>query len=76
MSFSQQLFQLVTQPPGSLVYHIITLFTLQAVFALSRSQMGRDYAQQATRKTGWAALAIVIAQLGLMAAEIVWQNDP
>ncbi len=76
MSISQQLFQLVSQSPGNLVYHIVTLFALQAVFALARSQMQREPGNQAARKMAWTALAIVAARLGLMAAEIVWQNDP
>ncbi len=40
--FWPQLITFLTEPPGNIIYHLVTLFALQAVFAISLSQWLRN----------------------------------
>jgi signal transduction histidine kinase len=66
MSFTQQLFQLLSQSPGSIAYHIITLLAIQATLGLAlwqrRQKPGDDFA----RRLVWASAGILVARLTII----------
>ena len=75
MSLLSQIIQLLSEPPGNIVYHLVTLFALQAVFGMALSQWRRDRDDQVAWHTLIAAAAIFGARLGLLLLNLVWQNN-
>ncbi|MEJ2747757.1 MAG: histidine kinase dimerization/phospho-acceptor domain-containing protein [Anaerolineae bacterium] len=71
MSLLQQAIQLLSEAPGNIVYHLVTLFALQVVFALSISQWQRDRTDLAAWRNAWAAGAIFLARVGLLLAGVL-----
>lgn len=59
----QQLVQLLSQPPGSVVYHIVTLLALQATFGLALWQSRRQPADTLARRLAWASGGILLSRL-------------
>ena len=76
MSLIQQTIQLLSETPGNLVYHLVTLFALQAVFALSFSHWRRERSDQLAACMAWAAGAIFLARLGLLLVGMLLQDEP
>jgi signal transduction histidine kinase len=69
-----QILDLVGQPPGSLVYHFIILFALEASLAISFGQWMRERAQ-GTARLAIAILTIFLARaLVLIASLLIWQG--
>jgi hypothetical protein len=69
-----QILDLVGQPPGSLVYHFILLFAVQAALAMSVGQWMRERSPNTTRLM-LGILGITIARgLVLIASLLVWQG--
>ncbi len=69
-----QILDLVSQPPGSLVYHFIILFAVEAALAMSIGQWMRER-NRSTMRLAMAAAAILIARsLVLVASLLVWQG--
>jgi|GEM_PF-818575 len=70
MSFWQQLLQLLSEAPGNAVYHLVTLFAIQATLALAISQWRRERAQEQedpfTRRLALAAAAMLLARFILL----------
>jgi signal transduction histidine kinase len=65
---------LISQPPGSLVYHFVVLFAVEAAFAISLGQWLRDRNQSSVRLT-IAALAIMLTRLLVFVASLLaWQG--
>ncbi|MGF1504616.1 MAG: hypothetical protein GYB64_14385 [Chloroflexi bacterium] len=70
----EQILDLFGQPPGSLVYHFIVLFAVQAALAISVGQLLRD------RKSGTARLVVATGVICfvrfviLAAAWLTWQG--
>jgi hypothetical protein len=62
------LIELVSQPPGNVIYHLITLFALQIVFALSFSRWRRNRHDRQALRMVWAAGSIFLLRLGLLLA--------
>jgi signal transduction histidine kinase len=75
MSLTQQLTQLLSESPGNVIYHLISLFALQVVFALALTQRRRDKRDQLARRMTWSAGAIVVMRLGLLLAGLVVYAD-
>jgi len=75
MSLTQQLTQLLSESPGSVIYHLISLFALQVVFALSLTQWRRSRQDQLARRMTWAAGGIVAMRVGLLLAGLVVYAD-
>jgi signal transduction histidine kinase len=71
MSFWQQLNQLLSETPGNVVYHLVTLFAIQATLAISLSQWRRE--RQRQRRQGQSELArrLTLASLGLLIARFL-----
>ncbi|PIE82353.1 MAG: hypothetical protein CSA11_00995 [Chloroflexi bacterium] len=76
MAFLEQIIQLLSNPPGNVIYHLITLFSLQVIFALSFTQWRREPADHLMRRTMWAAAALFAGRLGLLLAGLVVANNP
>lgn len=70
VSISQQLAQLLSASPGNLVYHLATLFALQAALALAWWQVRRERGDEQARRVAWAAAALLLARLTLLLAAL------
>ena len=69
-----QILDLINQPPGSLVYHFIVLFAVEAALAISFGQWMRDREKSSARLT-IAAVAVFSARtLVLIASLLAWQG--
>ncbi len=76
MDLTGQIIQLLSEPPGSFVYHIITLFALQVVFAISYTRWRRCPEDDYARNMSWAAAAIFLGRLALLLAGLYYGRDP
>lgn len=76
MSLLSQIIQLLSEPPGNIVYHLVTLFALQAVLGMSLSQWWRNREDAAAGRMVVAATAILLLQITLLIISLIWQNDP
>lgn len=71
-----QLTQLLSQPPGTIVFHLVTLFALQAVLGISLSQWRQQRTDGTARRTAVAAGAVLLAEGTLLLLALLWQRDP
>ena len=76
MDITRQIIELLSEPPGSFIYHIVTLFALQVVFAISFSRWRRRPEDDYARNMSWAAAAIFAGRLILLAAGLLLGRDP
>ena len=76
MDLTGQIIQLLSEPPGSFIYHLITLFALQVVFAISYSRYRRQPEDEYARNMSWASGAIFVGRLILMLAALYFGRDP
>lgn len=76
MSLLQQIIQLLIEPPGNVIYHLITLFALQVVFALSLSQVRREHTDRLAWRMVWAAGLIFVGRAGLLLVSLSFGEDP
>ena len=80
MSFWQQLNQLLSETPGNIVYHLVTLFAIQATLAIALSQWrrarstGRD--DQLARRLTLAALAILVSRVAFLIVSLRLSGEP
>jgi signal transduction histidine kinase len=70
MSLLQQLVQFLSQPPESLVYHLVTLLALQATFWLALWQLRRMPADGFARRLVWSSGGIIIGRLIILFASL------
>jgi signal transduction histidine kinase len=68
MSFLQQLIQLLTESPGSIIYHLITLMAMQVVLGIALWQWRRNPADTLARRLTWAAAGVLLSRLAILAA--------
>lgn len=68
MDLLSQVIQLLTESPGNIVYHLVTLFALQAVFAIAFSQWQRNRNSQLSFRFAFASLAIILGRVAMLAA--------
>jgi len=80
--FWQDVLQLITTPPGGLVYHLITLFAIQAALGMALSQR-REAPQEAMPRRIAVAMTVILATrlllvfVALLArAGFLWQGMP
>ena len=76
MSLLQQITQLLSQPPGTIIYHLVTLLALQVVFALAWGQWRRNRADGLAMRMAWGAGAIWLLRIGLLLVGLLVANDP
>jgi signal transduction histidine kinase len=69
-----QILLLFGEPPGSVVYHIIILFMVEAAFAIAVGQWLRDRQSATLRLTIATALLCVLRITVLIAAILAWQG--
>ncbi|MCI0398236.1 MAG: GAF domain-containing sensor histidine kinase [Chloroflexi bacterium] len=63
MSFLQQLVQLLSEAPGSIVYHVLTLWAVFAILGLALWQRRRDPADELAGRLAWAAAGVLFNRL-------------
>ena len=76
MAFLQQIIELLSRPPGSVIYHLLTLFALQIVLALAFSRWQRDANDESARRMTFAAGGILVARLILLFVGLMVEGDP
>ncbi len=76
MSLLSQIIQLLSEPPGNIVYHLVTLFALQAILGMSFSQWWRRRTDALAGRMILAAAAIFLLQIALLIVSLIWQTDP
>ena len=76
MAFLQQILDLLSRPPGSVIYHLLTLFALQVVLALAFSRWQRDANDEAARRMTFAAGGMLIARLLLLLVALFVDQNP
>lgn len=76
MAFLQQIIELLSRPPGSVIYHLLTLFALQVVLALAYSRWRRDANDEAARRMTLAAGGMLIARLILLLVALFVDQNP
>ncbi len=67
--------QLLNQPPGSLVYHLVTLFALQIIFGLALGVWRRDRQNRGAMRMMAASGGIFVMRLALLLAVILLDAD-
>lgn len=76
MDFFLQIIRLLSEPPASIIYHLVTLLALQVVFALSYSRRRRDDDDANAQRLMWAAAAIFLGRLLLLVVGLVNAREP
>ena len=76
MSLLQQLTQLLSQPPGTIIYHLVTLFALQVVFAVSWGQWRRNREDGIAQRMAWAAGTIWLLRVALLVVGLIVASNP
>ena len=76
MVLLQQIFDLLSGPPGSIVFHLVTLFALQIVLALAYVHWQRDPGNESARRMMFAAGGILAARLLLVLVGLLGGLDP
>lgn len=76
MNQLQQIALLLSEPPGNLVFHLMTLFALQAVLAISYSAWRRQPADQTAWRGMVAAAGVLLVRLILLITSMIYANDP
>jgi len=74
MDFTTQLILLLSEPPGSFLYHLLTLFALQIVFAISFARYRRDPQDGLARHMSVASGAIFVGQLLLLLSGFILRD--
>ena len=76
MSLLQQLIQLLSQPPGTIIFHLVTLFALQVVFAVSWGKWRRNREDGLARRMAWAAGIIWLLRVALLVVGLIVSTNP
>ncbi len=75
MTLLPQIIELLTESPGNIVYHLVTLFALQAVLGVSLSQWRRNRQDKTAVRTALAAAFLVAGRLIIMIASLIIVNN-
>lgn len=75
MGYFNQLTALLSEPPGTVVFHLVTLFALQAILGMALNQWRQDRTDRVARRMAIAAGIIFLAQGVLLVLGLLWQND-
>jgi PAS domain-containing protein len=76
MDFTGPIVQLLSEPPGSFIYHLVTLFALQVVFALSFARWRREPEDNIAWHMMIGSGAIFAGRLILVVVGLIYSNDP
>ncbi|MCA9956098.1 MAG: hypothetical protein KC434_15320, partial [Anaerolineales bacterium] len=75
MTLLPQIIQLLTESPGNIVYHLVTLFALQAVLGIAFSQWQRNRQDKTAVRTALAAAFLIAGRLIIMIASLIIVNN-
>ena len=75
MTLLPQIIQLLTESPGNIVYHLVTLFALQAVLGISLSQWRRNRQDKTAIRTALAAAFLIAGRLLIIIASLIIINN-
>jgi signal transduction histidine kinase/GAF domain-containing protein len=75
MTLLPQIIQLLTESPGNIVYHLVTLFALQAVLGISFSQWRRNRQNKTAVRTMLAAGFLIVGRLIILIASLIIFNS-
>jgi signal transduction histidine kinase len=75
MTLLPQIIQLLTESPGNIVYHLVTLFALQAVLGIAFSQWRRNKQDRTAMRTALAAAFLIAGRLIIMIASLIIINN-
>ena len=75
MTLLPQIIQLLTQSPGNLVYHLVTLFALQAMLGIAFSQWRRNPQNKTAVRTTLAAAFLITGRLIILIASLIIINN-
>jgi signal transduction histidine kinase len=75
MTLLPQIIQLLTESPGNIVYHLVTLFALQAVLGIAFSQWRRNKQDKTAVRTALAAASLIAGRLIIMIASLIIINN-
>ncbi len=76
MGLLQQIGQLLSEPPGNIIYYLVTLLALQAVFGISISQWWRERNNDAALRAAMASGGLVLLRVILLLAGLALLNNP
>jgi hypothetical protein len=76
MEITRQAIQILSEPPGSFLYHLLTLLSLQVVFAISYSRWRRQPEDEYARNMSFAAGAIFFSRMIILLAGLYLGGDP
>ncbi|MFN2122916.1 MAG: hypothetical protein ACK2UP_05385 [Candidatus Promineifilaceae bacterium] len=76
MDLTRQIIQIISEPPGSFIYHLITMFALQVVFAISYARWRRQPEDEYARNMSWAAGAVFFGRLIILLAGLYVRPNP
>lgn len=76
MSLLSQIITLLTDPPGSVVYHLLTLFALQTVVAIAWGLRRREPENRLAWRLFWAAGLIFLARLSWLVVSLLLSSTP
>lgn len=78
MSFWEQLNQLLSESPGNIIFHLVTLFAIQATLAIALGQWRRERTLEGDgdglkfiRRLALAALGLLVTRLILLAVSLI-----
>lgn len=75
MIFWPQFIPFLTEPPGNIIYHLVTLFALQAVFAICLSQWLRNRQDRDAWRQMMAAGGLIAGRVLLLALALLLAGD-
>jgi PAS domain S-box-containing protein len=58
--------ELITAPPGTLIYHIVTLFAIQLILGIAFGHWNRHRRDSAARRLLWLAVGLLLSRASLM----------
>ncbi|MCA9917327.1 MAG: hypothetical protein KC445_05210 [Anaerolineales bacterium] len=75
MTLLPQIIQLLTESPGNIVYHLVTLFALQTVLGIAYSQWRRNKQDRTAVRTALAAAFLIVGRLIILLASLIIINN-
>ncbi len=76
MGLLQQISQLLSEPPGNILYYLVTLLALQAVLGISLSQWRRERSNDTAWRGAAASGGLVLLRVILLLAGLALLNNP
>lgn len=67
---------MLSEVPGNVVYHLVTLLSLQVVFAIARGHWKRNPADEMARRMAWAAALIFLLRVAQLLVGLALSDAP